>query len=112
MNNLIKYCRYYKGEEECPESIKRQHNQSLWYYEQVWATVEMHRDENGGDVLGYIHYGLQDFNADDGTPITLKALLFNRYCHWSGGYGNDAENFKKWYLKYYLNNDTSDFQIG
>lgn len=103
MNDLIEYCRYYKGEEECPENISKDRNGSLWFYEKVWATAESHRDENCDDILEYIHYGLKDFNDDDGVPITLKALLFNRYCHWSGGYGNDAEDFKEWYKKYYLN---------
>lgn len=102
MHNLILYCRYYKGEEDCLESISRDGDCSLWFYEQVWATQEEHRDETGGNTLEYIHYGLKDFNADDGVPITLKALLFNRFCHWVGGYGNDVEQFKEWYLEEYL----------
>ena len=103
MEDLIKYCRYYKGEEFCPEDISKDENESLWYYEQLWVKRDELRDEKGYNTTGYIDYGLKDFNADDGVPITLKALLFNRYCHWSGGYGNDVEGFKKWYKKYYLN---------
>lgn len=103
MEDLIKYCRYYKGEEFCPEDISKDENESLWYYEQLWVKRDELRDEKGYNTTGYIDYGLKDINDDDGVPITLKALLFNRYCHWSGGYGNDVEGFKKWYKKYYLN---------
>lgn len=51
----------------------------------------------------YISAGLSEFNMMDDTPITLKALLFNRYCHWCGGYGliEDAKAFKKFYLNSY-----------
>ena len=103
MNNLLEYCRYYKGEDECPEDISKDENGSSWFYEKLWVQSDDFRDEKGYNTTGYIDYGLKDFNVDDGVPITLKALLFNRYCHWSGGYGNDVEGFKKWYKKYYLN---------
>lgn len=104
MNNLLKHCRYYKGEDDCPESISNAGDCSLWFYERVWVMQESHRDEKDFDTLEYIRYGLKDFNTDDGTPITLKALLFNRYCHWIGGWGmeNDVKGFKEWYIDYYL----------
>lgn len=103
MNDLIKHCRYYKGEDDCPEDISKVGNGLLWEYEQFWVIRDEFRDEKGYNTTGYIYYGLKDFNADDGVPITLKALLFNRYCHWCGGYGNDAEEFKEWYKNYFLN---------
>ena len=43
---------------------------------------------------------------DDGTPLGLKALLFNRYDHWNGFMGGSreayAQSFKKWYLSTYV----------
>ena len=103
MEDLIQYCRYYKGEEECPESYNGTDFDNVWFYEKVWANSETDRDEKGCNTTEYITYGMKEFNADDGVPITLKALLFNRYCHWLGGYGkeSDTEGFKKWYLKLY-----------
>ncbi len=100
----MKYCRYYKVEDECPEEIAKAGDELLWFYERVWVVAESHRDENGFDTIAYMDYGLKDFNADDGTPITLKALFFNRYCHWSGGWGmeEDAKGFKEWYVRFYL----------
>lgn len=98
---LIKFCKYYKGEKECPytndspeDSMKRH----FWNYESYWVdSDDKIRSENVGLLRAY---GLEDFNANDGTPISLKALLLNRWGHWEGLY--DIEGFKKWYLADYL----------
>ena len=97
--------RYYKGETEAPPEINKEGKAVFWYYEQLWVEREVFRDENNYNTQEYINFGLQDFNKDDGTPLTLKAILFNRHCHWSGGYGieNDIKTFKEWYKSYYLN---------
>jgi hypothetical protein len=104
MNNLIKHCRYYKGEKKCPKKIEQIGMSNIWYYEQLWGENEELRDEKGFNTEEYIRFGLKDFNIDDGTPITLKSLLFNRYNHWSGGYGieNDIKSFKNWYSNFYI----------
>ncbi|HZK96502.1 MAG TPA: hypothetical protein VFC67_20035 [Prolixibacteraceae bacterium] len=104
MNDLIKQCRYYKEEVECPESIKEKGMSTIWYYEQIWVEREELRDEGHFNIIEYIRAGLKDFNTDDGTPLTLKSLLYNRYTHWSGGYGieSDTRNFKDWYLNNYI----------
>lgn len=104
MKALIKQCRYYKGEKECPKSIDKKGMGGIWRYEQMWVEREELRDEKGFNTEEYIHYGLKDFMADDGTPISLKALLYNRYEHWSGDYGNTTEGFKAWYKGYYIGN--------
>lgn len=77
---------------------------NIWYYEQLWVERVELRDESGFNTEEYVHYGLKDFNADDGTPVSLKALLFNRYTHWFGGYGNenDTKTFKEWYNNFYI----------
>ena len=53
----------------------------------------------------YEKYGLQDFEPDDGVPITLKAMLFNRYHSSNGFYLNIADMFKEWYVRFYLCED-------
>lgn len=65
-----------------------------WDYERIWVENESFRDENSGNVGEYTRYVLKDFNVDDGTPITLKAILFNMYNHWNGGSVHPAEVFK------------------
>lgn len=102
MEELIKQCRYYKGEKECPRDIDKKGKCLYWNYEKIWVESDKWRDEKIGEVSEYVRYGLKEFNKDDGTPITLKALLFNRYEHWSGNYGNLAEGFKVWYIESYL----------
>ncbi|MBN1180809.1 MAG: hypothetical protein JXB49_00880 [Bacteroidales bacterium] len=76
---------------------------TIWYYEQMWVEREDLRDKNDMNIRDYINIGLENFSKDDGVPISLKALLFNRYSHWTGGYGNDVEDFKEWYFNSYLN---------
>lgn len=107
MNELIQQCRYYKGENECPKSIEEKGMATIWFYEQIWVEREELRDENGYNALGYFSDGLKDFNRNDGTPMTLKALLFNRYSHWSGGYENLAEGFKKWHERNYIGGENN-----
>ena len=107
MINLITHCRYYKGEEECPQIIIDNDCWSNWNYEKMWVEREDLRDEKSDRTEQYIEHGLKDFNTDDGTPFTLKALLYNRHSHWCGGYGteNDVASFKEWYLTSYLTNN-------
>ena len=110
MNELIQQCRYYKGEEQCPKSIEKKGRGTIWHYEQMWVEREELREENNGHLNEYNRYGLKDFNVDDGTHITMKALLFNRYSHWSGGYENLADGFREWYdNKYIGQSGSSDF---
>lgn len=107
MNELIKKCRYYKGEKKCPSSLEKKGLSNIWYYEQIWIEREDLRDENSTNTKEYISLGLEGFNADDGVPISLKALLFNRHSHWTDGYGieSDENNFKEWYFNFYLVNN-------
>ena len=78
-------CRYYKGETDCPFS--GQNDKMFWGYERWW--VESFDDEEKKQVLQnsikrYIWCGLESFDESDGTPMSIKALLFNRYEHWLG----------------------------
>lgn len=101
--NLLTHCRYYRGEASCPfvDSDKR----LLWDWERSWVVFheEADKDENseGAEFLNqlvseYLFAGLGDFSKFDGVPLSLKALLFNRFNQW-----NEAPGFQRWYLKYY-----------
>ena len=107
-DELIRQCRYYKGESENP--FEGSTKAMLWYYEQCWVSFEESLDDSSkAEVLkesidGYIRLGLQDFSKDDGTPIGIKAILLNRYLHWGGMLIEDeVEAFKRWYVREYLN---------
>ena len=75
----------------------------MWFYEKIWFEGKDTPNYFDNEIAEYIACGLEHFNEDDGTPIALKALLFNRYCDWLGGYAieDDVAGFKEWYSKHY-----------
>lgn len=65
-------------------------------YEESW--VRFHFDDANAlcsNTICYIQQGLGDFHADDGVPISMKAILFDRFCHW--GWGETPDTFREWY---------------
>ena len=65
-------------------------------YEENW--VRFHFDDSDyllNETLFYIKEGLGDFHADDGVPISMKAILYNRFCHW--GWAETPDTFRRWY---------------
>ena len=102
LEDLIKVCKYYKGELECPKSCK---SDMFWHYEFKWVMLRMDEDSDLlHDYLNdYDNAGLLDFEQNDGTPATLKALLFNRFCHWNSGTMLECvEPFKEFYENEYI----------
>ena len=91
MEELIKLCRYYGVEGG------DQKNTVACFYEEKWVN-----DGGSFPTDEYIEFGLEEFNIDDGVPISLKAMLFNRYKISNGYYNNMTEMFKDWYIKFYL----------
>lgn len=102
--DLIKRCRYYKGEKENPFEGKDQTKAMFWFYEEVYVQEFLAESSNLVDCYSeYVAYGMEDFSKDDDVPTMFKALLFNRYYHGDGGSPSEPSSFKKWYLKNYLN---------
>lgn len=104
---LILQCRYYNGETEMP----RAKNEApadyglFWDYEQRWVEWSL----EGDSMIRMFEEGIREFHLEskdgDKTPLTLKALLLNRYMHWSGDYLSTEEllaNFEAWYARDYL----------
>lgn len=105
---LILDCRYYNGEDEVPDSLPEGKG-FFWDYERVWTGWVL----EGYDRLQInIDYYTEEYDLpnllpeNDGTPLGLKALLFNRYDHWVGFMGGSrdeyAQSFKNWYLAKYV----------
>ena len=87
--NPVQLCKYYN---------RSNSDTSLFAsYEHIW--LEKSKNDNLNYVIEYIHNGLMRFAEYDNTPISLKALLFNRYGHWVGG---DVDGFKQWYNEFYI----------
>lgn len=65
-------------------------------YEECWVRFHFNDDIYiYNNTIEYISHGLGDFHADNGVPISMKAILFNRFCHW--GYAETPDSFRKWY---------------
>ncbi|WP_226065035.1 hypothetical protein [Kaistella polysaccharea] len=100
-NPLLKFTQYYKAEKECPKSCA---NSNFWEYEKMWVENEEERAEDHPRVLEYKRYVLHFYNEEDGIPLSLKALLYNRYSHWTGGRAleDDVRGFKEFLQENYL----------
>ena len=118
---LLDFCGFYKGEADNDDPFRNrlmelertsvnelspelraqlQDSSIFWYYESCWVQFTINRQCGLEYCEEYIAMGLEDFLKDNDTPMTLKALLHNRYFHWNEGYGR-AEDFKRWYLNTY-----------
>ena len=100
--DLLHHCRYYHGEKEAPKpDVKAM----FWQYERRW--LQLMTDAKGTTLEDMIDdynlAGLAHFQMQDDTPLSLKALLFSRFCHWRSASLQDcAEEFQKWYQEEYL----------
>lgn len=106
---LILQCRYYRGEANEPKSLL--HSDALyWEYESVWV-----RDMLKGGKLSKSYQEEAEFTRletkkGDSTPLSLKALLFNRYMYWSSyslaSFDDLKKGFESWYVHSYQKCDT------
>lgn len=99
MEELLKFCRYYKGEGDSP--FKDQNKSMLWFYERVWVLDMLNNRLEGSLISEYIYAGLGDFADNDGVPMSYKAYLFNRYAQGCNSMMDAVEPFKNFYTKYY-----------
>lgn len=108
-DELIKQCRYYKGEEECPFDGVDQDKTAFWSYEETW--VNNFKRNYIDDQLTQSSYlafsSVANANKEElsSVPVSLQLLLFNRYVHWFGGYQSleeDAASFVAWLKSSYL----------
>lgn len=95
----IAFCRYYKGENECP--FKDNDKSFLWNYERAWV-YDMANNTSLADNIGeYIACGLTDFSDEDGVPLSLKAVLFNRFAKSFHSMESAVVPFMAFYKHYY-----------
>lgn len=94
-----------------PDQVTHLLNASTaWGYEEWWVNTKLTlmEDDNTFEnlVIDYKNAGLLNFEQDDGTPLTMKAMFWNRYCHW-GGMSDSQSGFKEWYKTYYQKRETN-----
>lgn len=95
-------CRYYNGEDECPQGI----NGMFWFYECFWVNHENEDYSYADKELKRL--GLENFEGCDGTPYELKCLFYNRFEHWNGIFTPDE--FLNWYKTQYQQPRTTNRQ--
>ena len=118
IEELILDCRYYNGEDQPPDTLPGK-NEIFWDYERVWIKWILEGDKQLQKNINHYSkvYDLPHLLPDsDGTPLGLKALLFNRYDHWIGIYPGEtreeyAQSFKNWYLDTYVANTKTHRQL-
>lgn len=54
------------------------------------------------ETMVYIKEGLGGFCVDDGVPISMKSVLYNRFCHL--GWCETPNTFRSWYECIYYTN--------
>lgn len=99
--DVLQQCRYYKGENSNPYDGKDQDKALLWFYESCWEQAQDKASAFAEYVSEYKNYGLEQFNASDNVPMSLKALLFNRYGRGCYSMADAVEGFKEFYNKHY-----------
>ena len=97
--DAIAFCHYYKGEDECP--FKDNDKSFLWNYERAWVYDMVNNTSLAGSIGEYIACGLTDFNDDDGVPLSLKAVLFNRFAKSFQSMESAVVPFMAFYKHYY-----------
>lgn len=128
--HLILYCRFYDGTDkdvyseklqaheidkshlpppECmkdeytlpyAEVVRLKNASSLRYYEKWWTNRLFNGDVIDSCISDYIADGNKDFDANDGTPISLKAVIWNRYCQHCD-WMVSKDQFYQWYRETY-----------
>lgn len=101
-NDLIKRCRFYKGEELCPfeECSKDEH---FWKYEKMWVEKLANSYKNAEPLRLDLenHPPIKSFALSKGLPSSLIGLFINRDEHWIGRVVDEEfiSALKKFYLK-------------
>lgn len=101
-NELLKSCRYYKGEAENPFASGA--SAFLWIAERDWvarelvdAEAEALSEESSEILQAYRDAGLIDFEKSDGIPLGLKASLYRLLQHWNEGVAS-ADDWSRFYI--------------
>ncbi len=100
-DELIKRCRYYKGEASLPK-FDDHTKEALWEYEKFWVEQMMRNEDPNYLGVEYQSFPTENIDPDDKVPYSLKCLLFNRYGKTAMGTREEtAKGFAKLLSDYY-----------
>ena len=108
-DELIKQCRYYKGEETNPFEGVDQDKTAFWSYEYIWVNKfkgdYIDEQMTQSSYLAFPPVAMANRGEFSSVPVSLQLMLFNRYVHWLGGYQSledDVASFVAWFKSSYL----------
>lgn len=90
----LKHCRYYKGEEINPFNDYRI---PFWQLEKIWLDMVGNDSKILSEYCEEFKIACPSLANDDIIPMSLKAIIHNRYCH----FGGSDEGFKDFFKKHY-----------
>lgn len=96
---LLASCKYYKGEDANPFSGIDQDKSMFWEYEKLWVGLSLNDSSFSEELKQLDKAGLGDFGVHQPIPLSLVALLYNRYDHWLEG---SPDDFMVWFANTYL----------
>ena len=94
---LIKLCKYYKGEDVNP--FANTEKELLWYIERSWID-EVSQEKPSVLLAEYCNnfaHAFPEYSNDKYIPMSLKATLHDRYTH----HGGSDEGFIAWMKRFY-----------
>ena len=78
-SQYLVFTRFYKGEAECPEHIKKRKNgEFYWDVERGWVEDAVNHRIDTGCQREYLAYVKPDVPAEYGIPLSLLAYIFIR----------------------------------
>ena len=102
IEKYLKYCKYYKGEIENPfiglDCIEP-NSSMLWFYEMKWVGLCLAHGDILAEYEGDYNIVGSHFMEVDERPISLKALLFNRYAKTAWIMLDAVEPFMRFYIE-------------
>lgn len=95
---LIKQCRYYKGEDKCPYAYADPRF-TAWRIERIWVGAFDRDSYVDSCIDDYVRRGMGSYRMTDSVPLSLKAVLMNRFFHYADR--EVIDDFKAFYEKLY-----------
>lgn len=96
--DLIKFCKYYRGESKNPYKVSAA--RYVWVTEKDWVEEmlldNVVTDKQSLELNHYLAKGFADFEKFDDTPITLKSKLLALLEKWNEGIVS-KDDFVKFY---------------
>lgn len=91
---ILKHCRYYKGEDENP--FKSGAPRTFWQIEKIWDFLITDSYREGALVNEFLAMNPSGYKEIESIPMSLKAIMYDQYCHW---YATD-DGFEDWLFAY------------